>query len=128
MDDHVLIDSSAWISVARAGGEGPLRDEVSRLLELGKLALTGPVWTELYQGIRGKREETELQRLRDSCEWLDFDTLCWEMAARNGRACLRAGVNVPFGDLLVHACSRRYRVKLLHCDKHFEMIDAVCPG
>ncbi|MEO5914898.1 MAG: PIN domain-containing protein [Luteolibacter sp.] len=127
MRDCVLIDSSAWISAARAGGEGVFRDEVSRLLELGKLALTDPVWTELYQGIRGKREETELQRLRDSCEWLEFDTLCWEMAGKNGRACLKAGVNVPFGDLLVHACSRRYQVKLLHCDRHFDMIDAVCP-
>jgi len=89
--------------------------------------MAAPIWFELYQGVRTRREDEDLNSLREVSNWLDFDHLCWETAAQNARACLRAGVNVPFGDLLVHACARRYGARLLHCDKHLEMIDAACP-
>jgi predicted nucleic acid-binding protein len=81
---------------------------------------------ELYREIRGKREEDELQRLRELCNWLDFDAACWELAGSNGRICLRAGVNVPTGDLLVYSCARRHGARLLHRDRHFDLMDAAC--
>ena len=88
--------------------------------------MTSPVWVELYQGVRGKREEGELSDLRSLCEWLEFDEACWQGAAESGRVCLRAGIKVPFGDLLVHACAERYGVRLLERDRHFAMIESVC--
>jgi len=38
------------------------------------------------------------------------------------RACLRSGLNVPFGDVLVYACAKRHGVELLERDRHFAMI------
>ena len=127
MNGCVLIDSSVWIAVGRPGGEAALLEDVGTLLQTGQAAICAPVWMELYRGIRGKREEDELQRLRKLCKWLDFDAVCWDLAASNGRICLRAGVNVPTGDLLVHACARRYGVRLLHRDRHFDLMDAASP-
>lgn len=124
MNGCVLIDSSVWIHAARPGGESTLREEVATLLQNGQAAICAPVWMELYRGIRGKREDEELQRLRDLCQWLDFDGHCWNLAAENGRTLMRAGVNVPTGDLLVHACARRHHAKLLHRDRHFDLMDA----
>ena len=84
--------------------------------------MTEPVWLELYQGIRGKREEARLAESRRACIWLEFDAACWTEAASCARTCIRAGVNVPFGDILVHACATRHGLELLERDRHFAMI------
>mgnify|MGYP000255572803 FL=1 len=117
-----LIDSSAWIAVLRPKGEQALRPEVEQLLAGNNAAITAPIWCELYRGIRGKREEAQLHNLRSLCHWLDFDATCWELTAEHGRTCQRKGVNVPTSDLLIHCCAERYKTKLLHRDKHFELI------
>ena len=127
MNRLTLIDSSAWIGYFRAKLDPEIAEEIRENLRTKTVAMAAPIWFELYQGVRSRREDEDLKSLREVSNWLDIDDLCWETAAQNGRVCLRAGVNVPFGDLLVHACARRYQVKLLHCDKHFEMIDAACP-
>ena len=125
MKSAVLIDSSAWVEVSRKGGDEALRGEVESLLLNRQAAMAAPVWVELFQGAKGKREEEQLERWRSLCRWLDFDQDCWNQAAISARSCLRAGVNVPFGDLLVHACARRHKVALLERDKHFAMIAKV---
>ena len=120
-----LVDSSAWVEAGRPGGD---QDIVSRLVALvgaGLAAMTEPVWMELYQGIRGKREEDRLESTRSLCVWLEFDVKCWQEAARIARICLRSGVNVPFGDVLIFACARRHGVELLERDRHFTMIRKV---
>jgi predicted nucleic acid-binding protein len=84
--------------------------------------MTEPVWLELFHGIKGKREDARLAESKEACLWLAFDDACWTEAAATARACLRAGLNVPFGDGLVSACARRYEVELWERDRHFAMI------
>lgn len=122
MKNLVLVDSSAWIEASRAGGEAGITAKVEGLIAAGLTAMTEPVWLELYQGARGKREEEQLARWRTLSVWLEFDAACWQQAAKSARACLRSGVNVPFGDVLVDACARRHGVELLEKDRHFAMI------
>jgi len=122
MNERVLVDSSAWIAATRQPGDPEAVAELGELLLSGRAAMTEPVWLELYQGIRGKREEARLVESRKSCIWLVFDETCWKEAAATSRSCLRARVNVPFGDILVYACAQRYGVRLLERDRHFAMI------
>jgi len=122
MSDLVLVDSSAWIEAARQGGDPKIAEQVGELLLSDRAAMTEPTWLELYQGIRGKREESRLAETKRACAWLSFDDLCWKEAARISRTCLRSGLNVPFGDVLVQACANRHGVELLERDRHFAMI------
>lgn len=122
MNSVVLIDSSVWVEVSRKGGDAALKDEVASLLQAGRSAMTWPVWLELYQGARGHRDEENLRGWREVSHWLAFDDACWTEAASCARTCIRAGVNVPFGDILVHACATRHGVELLERDRHFAMI------
>ncbi|MGJ8633916.1 MAG: PIN domain-containing protein [Luteolibacter sp.] len=126
MSDLYLIDSSFWVAVMRKGGSEESKKELAKMLKDKSAAICWPVWVELSQGIRSKKEEEELFELRSLCNWLEFDEQCWMGAAACGRKCIRAGVNVPFGDLLVFACARRYEAELKECDKHFRMIAEVC--
>jgi len=122
MSSMVLIDSSVWIAVSRKEGDLSLMNEVAALLQSGRVAMTWPVWLELYQGAKGRRDEENLRGWREVSHWLAFDDACWMQSATISRACLRAGVNVPFGDILVQACAKRHGVELLERDRHFSMI------
>jgi len=126
MKNCVLVDSSVWIAATRKGGNHTeAAAELGELLVSGRAAMTEPIWFELYQGIRGKQEETRLEASKKYCTWLTFDDACWKEAAKTARACQRSGVNVPFGDVLVYACATRYGVELLERDRHFAMIRKV---
>jgi predicted nucleic acid-binding protein len=116
------VDSSAGVEAGRSGGNPEITARLADLMNSGLAAMTEPVWMELYQGIRGKREEARLEMTRNLCVWLEFDSECWQEAARIARICLRSGVNVPFGDVLVFACATRHGVELLERDRHFAMI------
>jgi predicted nucleic acid-binding protein len=122
MKPAVLIDTSAWVEVSRKTGDESLRAELAALLRGGHAAMTWPVWLELHQGARGRREEENLKGWRKESRWLEFDDACWAEAAAIARICLRSGVNVPFGDVLVFACATRHGVELLERDRHFAMI------
>jgi predicted nucleic acid-binding protein len=125
MSSTILIDSSVWVEVSRKNGDESLKAELAELLRAGRTAMTWPVWVELHQGAKGKREEENLKGWREVSRWLDFDDACWTEAAATARACMRAGVNVPFGDVLVFACATRHGVELLERDRHFAMIAKV---
>jgi predicted nucleic acid-binding protein len=125
MTTRVLIDSSVWVEVSRKSGDESLKVELAALLRAGCTAMTWPVWVELHQGARGKREEENLKGWREVSHWLEFDDACWTEAAKIARACLQAGTNVPFGDVLVFACAARHGVELLERDRHFAMIRKV---
>ena len=122
MKSVILIDSSVWVEVGRKTGNQTLKNEVAALLRAGRTAMTWPVWVELHQGAKGRREEESLKGWREVSHWLAFDDACWIKAAATARACLRAGVNVPLGDMLVHACATRHGVELLERDRHFALI------
>lgn len=117
-----LIDTSAWIPVLRQKEENTRREQIEQLLKNNRAAISAPIWCELYRGVRGKREESLLKNLRSLCIWLEFDAACWELAATHGRTCLRNGLNLPTSDLLIYCCAERHQTKLLHQDKHFDLI------
>ncbi len=119
---NTLIDTSAWISVLRPMGDKTLQSEIERLLKEERAAITAPVWLELYQGIKSKREQAQLNNLRSLCIWLEFSADCWELTATHARTCRRKGANVPTSDLLIYCCAEIHKTKLLHRDKHFELI------
>ncbi|MEM6910089.1 MAG: PIN domain-containing protein [Verrucomicrobiota bacterium] len=117
-----LIDSSAWIEATRKDGDPETTKEVTILLETSQAAMTEPVWMEVYRGLNGKKENARFVSARALCHWLHFDAECWEEATQVGRLCLRSGLNIPLGDILVFSCAERHGVDLLERDRHFAML------
>jgi predicted nucleic acid-binding protein len=126
MRAKILVDSSIWIGFLRENCSAEIREKIYQGLRSETFYLTAPVWAEIYRGVRSRKEESDLANLVKICGWLEFDRAAWQVAAETGRACVKAGVNVPSGDVLVHACARRHGAELFHQDKHFSMIDKVC--
>ncbi|MEX2381686.1 MAG: hypothetical protein WD490_04835 [Opitutales bacterium] len=91
------------MEAARPRGDPGVVKRVEELISSGLAAMTEPVWVELYQGIRGKREEARLEMTRSLCEWLEFDagggavraTLPAIWSQRAIRGCPGAGLRPP---------------------------------
>ena len=99
-----------------------IRDRIDQLLGLEKIAINPVVWSELYQGVKNKREEKELADFITLSRNFNFDDLCWKTTAEIGRQCVQKGITVPFSDLMIQASAIRYEADLLHLDKHFDLI------
>ncbi len=122
-----LADTSVCIPYLRGTmPESEHTDFVARMIRR-ELGITSVVWVELFQGIRGKREEKELADFVEMIQFFEFDQKCWTETARIARICKRRGVNVPLSDIQILACSLCNNLELLHHDKHFGSIQQVLP-
>jgi predicted nucleic acid-binding protein len=120
---RTLVDTSAWIDLLRHGAAR--QPDVANVLKNGNATLCPAVWAELWSGVRGKREEDVLEKIRQSCGWLEIDSTVWELTADLGRVAMGAGLNCPLADILIVACARRHGAELLHLDKHIDALLAL---
>lgn len=112
----ILVDTSTWIDFFREGSaNNPLLENAIRQ---NRAMLCPVVWTELWSGLRGKREEATLKNLRECCGWLEIDAKAWSITADLRRIARQQGLNCPLADVLIAACARRHGVEMLHRDKH----------
>lgn len=88
----------------------------------GTARLCPVVWFEIYQGIRGMREEKIAEELAELCPLLPMDEACWSEAAHLGRAAKLGGLTCPMADVLIVACARRHGAEIVHDDKHIEAL------
>jgi predicted nucleic acid-binding protein len=116
----VLVDSSVWIPFLR--GRAELAAEVTVAMSEGRSHLCPVIWVEIFRGVRGKREERLVAELAALCPSLPMDGESWDEAARLGRAASQAGLNCPLADVLIAACARRHKAKLIHDDKHLKAL------
>ncbi len=124
----ILLDTSICIDLFRGNLTPTRSSEVIDLTKARQIAITPLVWVELYQGVRGKREDDELSRFLTLVKVLEFDQACWNETARISRICKRRGVNAPLSDIQIQACANRYGIGILHQDRHFDLIqEALSP-
>ncbi len=120
----VLIDSSLWIPILRDAAAENIAD-VSERIRMGEAAWCAAVRLELWAGVRDDRERKALGEFNSVVIDLPISGEVWERAiwlADQGR---RKGYTMPFPDLLIFSCALGNNVKLLHRDKHFDLLAAL---
>jgi predicted nucleic acid-binding protein len=121
----VLIDTSAWIQSMRRDGDAALRRQVEAAMLEGKARLCDLVRLELWNRVGGERERRWLQALEDTIETVATDSRVWSEARRLAETSRRLGLTTPSTDLLIAACARVHDLELLHCDAHFDRLQAI---
>ncbi|MBI3939934.1 MAG: PIN domain nuclease [Acidobacteria bacterium] len=120
--EKVLVDTSAWILSFRKTGHTELKDFVKSAI-LAESAATCPVIIlELLQGCRDKDERDTLRSRLESLEVLPVSPAVWDRAYELGFSVRRKGLSVPTTDLLVASVAIESSCLIVHCDKHYEMI------
>jgi len=112
-----LVDSSAWIDFFRGGF--PMSGVVRRGLEANRVAVCGPIKTELWRGFRSESERRYVLPLFEGCHYLEQPEGLWEQAGDLGFFLARQGIIAKSMDLMIAVYALTHRVSLLTRDLDF---------
>ena len=117
-----LVDTSAWIFALRRTPNETIRRRIYGLGQQDALATCGVVELELLGGAANQREFERLEDQLKGLRRLLVEESDWNSAARLAFSLRRAGVTVPYLDLLLSALALRHSAVLVHADRDFDVI------
>ena len=121
---RVLIDTCGWIDFLRPG-DGALADQVERALADDLALLCSASQAELLQGVKGQKEQRQLELLFDNVALIDVEPADWLSAGRALQSLRSKGFSIPLTDALIAAVAIRLGVPILTSDGHFEKLGVV---
>ncbi len=116
----VLIDTFAWIEYFRGS------TEIARIVHDKKLhqaCITGPIITELIQGLKTESEKGALASALDSIHRLSINDQDWIVAGKKGAVLRKKGITMPLADLIIYTIAFKNNCSIYTADKHFQMIN-----
>ena len=117
----VIVDTSVWIQAFRPR-PFPESTEVDNLLAEGRVAMTGPVLTELLQGTSDREEYETLMVRLTSLPYLEATLGTWASGGLLAFQLRRQGKIVCAIDLVIAALALQNDVEIYSLDHHFERI------
>lgn len=116
----IVVDTSIWIEYFK-GNEAAasiINDNTGF-----DLFITGPILTELVQGIKTESEKELFTTLMESFPRITIFEQDWVDAGKTGSELRKNGVTVPMADLLIYTVSINNSCALFTLDKHFNLIN-----
>ena len=92
------------------------------LLNQEDCVICGIVISELYSGIRSKKEEKAVELFVNSLDCLSVEEGDWQKIGQLISNFKKNGLSVPFQDAVLAYLSIKYGCKILTSDKHFTMM------
>ena len=92
------------------------------LLNQEDCVICGIVISELYSGIRSKKEEKAVELFVNSLDCLSVEEGDWQKIGQLISNFKKNGLSVPFQDAVLAFLSIKYNCKILTLDKHFPMM------
>jgi len=117
-----MVDTSAWVAYFRPG-KSATSSRVRQLIQNYQAFLTGPVLAEMLQGVKGKKEEKDLETTFSILPFIEVQRSDWEVAGVQLLKLRQKGVTVPLTDAVIAAVARRKRLKVLTLDRHFDHLE-----
>lgn len=126
---RVLVDTSVWSLALRRGrpSTAAITDELSALIDEGRVAMIGPIRQELLSGIR---DPAVVGRLRDHLRaFVDepLEPADFERAAEHFNACRARGVQGSSTDFLICAAAERRNLPIFTTDADFPRFARILP-
>ncbi len=118
----VIIDTSAWIDFFR-NETGAIGDAVTELIGRDQVVITGPVLTELRQGLKNRQETETLCELLNILPFAEIDRRDWENTGTLLRKLRQKGITVPLTDALIAVVAKHNRCSVLTLDRHFAHLE-----
>ena len=92
------------------------------LLNQEDCVICGIVISELYSGIKSKKEEKAVELFVNSLDCLSVEEGDWQKIGQLIFNFKKNGLSVPFQDAVLAYLSIKYECKILTLDKHFPMM------
>lgn len=116
----IVVDTSIWIEYFK-GNEAAasiINDNTGF-----DLFITGPILTELIQGVKTESEKELFTTLMERFPRITVLEQDWVDAGKTGSKLRKYGVTVPMADLLIYTVSINNSCALFTLDKHFSLIN-----
>jgi predicted nucleic acid-binding protein len=121
MEDWVFVDTCIWASFFGKAGS-PEKAAVDDLLDGDRVALLGPIVSEILLGFRRKDQADWVASRLQLAHYVEVGWDDWRAAADLGRDLAAKGNKLPLTDLAVAAVARRCRSWVYTVDPHFDLI------
>ncbi len=117
---NILIDTSIWIEYFK--GNQAITGVIDKM-PAGITYITGPVITELIQGMKNKTEKEDFIMALKSIPLLEITGQDWIDAGIFGSTLRNKGIIVPLPDLIIYTVAFNNSCSLWTRDKHFQIIE-----
>jgi predicted nucleic acid-binding protein len=117
----VITDTAIWIDYLR-NRRSSLADEVSKLIDDGRVALASVVLAELLRGLRTQEERHRLEWQLQGATFLEMSMAAWRHAGVLSSDLDSRGQPIPMTDVFIAALALEGGHELYTRDKHFERI------
>lgn len=123
MKYEYIADTTVWIEYFRQ--KDKVTGFIDNALDSGRLAIIGPIITELLQGIKSADESALILSCIDAVPIIETSMQVWINAGVLSNKLRRQGVTLPLADVLIAAAAIENDLIILTYDKHFSYIKGV---
>lgn len=121
MEEWVFVDTCIWASFFQKPGS-PEKVGVDELLDTDRVALLGPVISEVLLGFRRKEQADWVASRLRLAHYVEATWNDWRAAADLGRDLAVKGAKLPLTDLVVAAVVQRCHAWVYSTDPHFDLV------
>lgn len=113
----ILLDASVVVDLWRRPGR-----VAAELLPFGQIVICGVTWAEMLQGARSANDVETIRIRLSHFEQVAIPDTIWPELGANLSKLRRAGITVPFPDVLLATVAIHHDLALWTLDKHFTLI------
>jgi len=117
MRNKIIVDTSIWIEYFKNNKN--YVEFIEENLHLDLIYITGPVITELIQGVKGEKEHLMLLNSINAIPYIECTFKDWVMAGEMSFKLRKIGKIIPITDILIAVISIKNNTKILTLDSHF---------
>lgn len=121
MNFKIMVDTSVWIEYFR-GKLGHKEEMLERGLNQNLVFVTGPIVSELLQGVKSAKEYEMLGQCIDAIPYVNCEYGDWIKAGEMAFELRRKGITIPLSDIIIAAVAIRIGAKIYTRDQHFKKI------
>lgn len=117
----IIVDTSVWIEFFR-NKDSHISNHLKQLLRSGKVAITGMILAEIFQGIKSPDEAGTVKKNLESLPFIEMQKEVWQLAGETSASLRKKGITIPLSDIMIGITAIKKGHEIFTVDKHFEKI------
>ena len=119
----IIVDTSIWIEYFNK--KTNIVNFIEERIMEDCLFMTGPIVSELLQGVKTEQEYEKLKNSIDAIPYLETTLEDWKEAGNISNKLRRKGITIPLTDIIISAVAISNNAKVYSLDKDFKEIPGV---
>ena len=123
MKQKIIVDTSIWIEYFK--NNPSISIIIDEGLNNNSICITGPIISELLQGVKSDKELSLLIKYIDAIPCIHYEMQDWIDAGYISYSLRKKGITLPLTDIIIASIAKNNNAVIFTKDKHFEMIPDV---